>query len=155
MTEKRTLAERIERLFIPEPNSGCWLWMGYVKPNGYGQIRIEQADGSWRTRHAHRVSYEEFFASIPEGAELDHLCRMRCCINPDHLEPVSKSENLRRSPLMNRQAHKTQCPRGHAYSGIDYLGKRICKICNRAKNRRWLDRRHKLTAAEADARAPA
>ena len=70
-----------------EPNSGCWLWAGADNGEGYGKFR---------GKYAHRLSYERHKGPIPDGLHLDHLCRMPCCINPDHLEPVTNAENARR-----------------------------------------------------------
>lgn len=70
-----------------EPNSGCWLWAGADNGGGYGKFR---------GKYAHRVSYEMRNGAIPEGLHLDHLCRVPCCVNPDHLEPVTNQENARR-----------------------------------------------------------
>ena len=123
-----TPAARIEAHSIPEPNTGCWLWLGHVKANGYGTINVK-VDDRWLTQNAHRVSYEAFIGPVPDGSDLDHTCRLRCCVNPGHLEPVSRSENLRRSPLMARQADKATCPNGHPYSGVNSRGARVCRTC--------------------------
>ena len=123
------LEDRIADLSMPEPNSGCWLWLGVIKNNGYGTLGVKRGQ-KWMTQHAHRVSYEVAHGSIPAGADLDHKCRNRACVNPQHLEPVSRSVNLSRSPLMRRSmARKTQCPKGHPYSGINNRGQRICHHC--------------------------
>lgn len=122
------LADRIADLSIPEPNSGCWLWLGVIKNNGYGTLGVKRGS-RWLTQHAHRISYEAAGGIIPDGADLDHKCRNRACVNPLHLEPVSRSQNLARSPLMNRQIAKTECPKGHPYSGINSRGQRICHRC--------------------------
>lgn len=94
----------------------CWLWTASVDHNGYGRIR----DGH-KMRGAHRVSWEIKNGPIPEKLEIDHLCKCCCCVNPDHLEAVTKLENVRRSdagyntPLARRNRQKTHCPRGHSY----------------------------------------
>lgn len=92
----------------------CWEWTGQLR-NGYGRIKV---DG--HSIQAHIFSYETFLGSIPEGLELDHLCRNRACVNPLHLEPVTRSINVRRGigPLIAalKQKAKTHCPQGHPYS---------------------------------------
>lgn len=71
----------------------CWVWNLAVMPNGYGQ---HARPGGRGTTYAHRVYYEQARGPIPPGLDLDHLCRVRACVNPDHLEPVTRAENLRR-----------------------------------------------------------
>ncbi len=70
---------------------GCWDWCGWVAPNGYGQVRLMK-----KLYYAHRLSYLAFVGEIPAGLDLDHLCRNRRCVNPYHLEPVTRKENLDR-----------------------------------------------------------
>lgn len=84
--------------------SGCWLWTGALWPNGYGKT----ARPFFSTQLAHRVFYMAHGRKIPDGLDLDHLCRVRHCVNPEHLEPVSRSVNLQRG----FDARKT-CKRGH------------------------------------------
>jgi HNH endonuclease len=92
------------------------------------------------------LSYQTFVADVPRGVDLDHKCRVRCCINPDHLEPVTHSENLKRSPLMGRQAHKTHCPKGHPYSGTNNRGQRICHTCAAEITKRYREKRNELAS---------
>lgn len=117
----------------------CWIWTASTS-GGYGQIRV---DG--KILKAHRVAYELFVGPIPEDKELDHLCRNRVCVRPDHLEPVTRSENLKRSPLVgkhpNQHANKTHCKHGHEFTTENtYLkpdGKgRECKACRRERARK-------------------
>ena len=89
MTRKTTV-EDFERLFIPEPNSGCWLWLGSTN-KGYGRKSYHG-----KLEYGHRLSYKLYIGPISDEMELDHLCRTPCCVNPDHLEPVSHTENVRR-----------------------------------------------------------
>lgn len=91
---KVPLAVRLERHYTPEPNSGCWLWTASLTGAGYGQI--SDPDRRSHPLLAHRVSYALHVGPVPDGMDLDHLCRVPSCINPRHLEPVTRSENLRR-----------------------------------------------------------
>lgn len=119
-----------------ERTATCWLWTGYVKDNGYGSLTI---DG--RTQYAHRLVYAETVGPIPEGAELDHLCRVRHCVNPEHLEPVSKAENCYRGASIPGQRHRqTHCQHGHEFTpentAISKRGHRRCRRCDAARARR-------------------
>lgn len=117
---------------VTEDASGCWLWGGATMHNGYGQFR-------YRTRliAAHRASYLMFVGPIPEGLDLDHLCRRRNCVNPAHLEPVTRRENLLRGDTITaRNAAVTRCPRGHAYDALNtYVRpndrRRVCRRARR------------------------
>lgn len=141
------LAERFWAKVSPEPNTGCWLWSGAVTPAGYGKIAINR-----RLKAAHRLSYEMNVGPIPEGLEIDHLCKVKCCVNPAHLEPVTHSENCRRGPQGEHTARimraKTHCPRGHPYSGknlkIGAKGERRCRTCENASVSRWRKRRQEV-----------
>lgn len=83
------VAGRLLAMSIPEPNSGCWLWLGNINYLGYGMVR----DG--RMRSAHRASFEVFRGPIPDGMDILHRCDVRCCINPDHLWLGSHRDNMR------------------------------------------------------------
>lgn len=113
----------------------CWLWNGFVAPTGYGRVKIH-----YKFRHAHRVIYELLVEEISEDLVLDHLCRNRQCVNPNHLEPVTVKENIMRGVgLASINAKKTHCKRGHAFDeGNTYTlkNKRYCRICERAKTKR-------------------
>jgi len=107
----------------------CWVWEGHVQSDGYPSFVILS-----KKVLAHRFSYEEFVGDIPEGLQLDHLCRNRRCVNPSHLEPVTCLENLMRGQTMNvLNKLKTHCKNGHEYTKENtYLrnnGWRYCKIC--------------------------
>lgn len=113
---------------------GCWLWIGAMYSNGYGHF----ATSSPRKDHlAHRFAYERLVGSIPVGLTLDHLCRNRACVRPDHLEPVTQEVNNRRGMgASGRHFRATHCPKGHPYDGEnlyirpDGMG-RGCKECRR------------------------
>lgn len=127
-----SLVDRLERLSMPEPNSGCWLWIGHTV-KGYGRIRV--ARGDWRQlRPAHRVSYEIYRGLIPVGLEPDHLCRVTCCINPWHLEAVTQAENNRRSTspsAINRRM--MVCSLGHPL--VRQGQQRRCLTCANGRRR--------------------
>ena len=131
-----SLRERLEFHSMPEPNSGCWLWTAGVDRDGYGMI---WKDG--KQKRAHRVSYEEYAGPISEGLQIDHLCRVPCCINPSHLEPVTSRENTLRgiSPAA-KAARQTHCKRGHPLSGTNLLisprKNRLCRTCRNMRARR-------------------
>jgi hypothetical protein len=76
----------------------CWIWLLRINPSGYGTTTVNRG-GRFRTMPAHRFFYEEHVGPIPEGLEIDHLCRVRSCVNPDHLEAVTQQENIRRSDI--------------------------------------------------------
>jgi HNH endonuclease len=119
---------RVEKL----SDQDCWLWTESLTPAGYGRIRI----GKRRKRFVHRIAYELLIGPIPEGMTLDHLCRVRHCVNPAHLEPVTMRENnLRGVSPWAINARKTHCPKGHPLSGsnlcFDAKGYRHCHKCLR------------------------
>lgn len=91
--------ERFERLYIPEPNSGCWLWIGNLDNCGYGRFSFEG-----RARLSHRASYQMFCGPIPEGMQILHRCDNPTCVNPDHLFAGSISDNMRDMVAKNRNA---------------------------------------------------
>lgn len=137
-----------EHLFLAKirpGEGGCWLWGGAVSW-GYGKFGVRRkADGKRFMAMVHRLAYEMWVGPIPEGLDLDHLCRVRNCLNPEHLEPVTRKENLRRGIgaqlSSERQLSKTECRNGHLYTEatmyIDYRGLRKCRICDRAKKLRY------------------
>lgn len=118
MPASKTLEEAFWPKVMPEPNSGCWLWMGGIQSEGYGTLRSRTRKGSG---YAHRISYVLHKGPIPKGLELDHKCRVRCCVNPDHLEPVTRKINVRRGDAWKRNASKTHCPKGHPYEGRNLI----------------------------------
>src|SRR4029077_14320339 len=127
------------------PMSGCWIWLMSCTDKGYGQIKT-----GGRSRLAHIVSYEQFVGPVPAGRQLDHKCRLRCCINYDHLEPVTASTNVRRGRLAEvnraRLGSKLVCPHGHPYSGhnlyINPRGARECQECRKRRRRAWNNTDH-------------
>lgn len=104
----------------------CWLWSGSTDRNGYGRLR-------WHgeIHQTHRVAYQALTGDIPEDLEIDHLCRVRRCCNPEHLEPVTHAENMRRGELATR----SRCSSGHEYTEANTYrrrdGARVCRACKR------------------------
>lgn len=122
--------------YVPsEGGLGCWDWEGHIDKFGYGKI-------TWQYTGylAHRLIYTHLVGPIPEGLEIDHLCRNRSCVNPDHLEPVEHVENVRRAAAIpNNRPLKTHCKHGHAFTEPNtYVrpnGDRVCRTCYRARDR--------------------
>ena len=139
-TRATSIEKRLDIYSIPVTESGCWVWLGSLDTAGYGRFTIWSEDTQKQQQFsAHRESYKYFCGPIPEGKEIDHLCKVRCCVNPTHLEPVSDYENWQRGDQSAQQVNraKTHCPRGHPYEEgnlvLSFLkqGKRACLICRR------------------------
>lgn len=136
--------------------SGCWVWtaalggsghqvgVGFPENWGYGKFW----DGE-RLVSAHRFAYEQMVGPIPEGLDIDHLCRNRRCVRPDHMEPVSRRINtLRGNTLPAENATRTHCPEGHPYDDTNTRVRvrggrrsRECRTCSRARCRKVNRRR--------------
>jgi len=155
------LGKRLEKYYTPEPNSGCWLWTGANDGNrGYG--RFQNSDGS---NQAHRICYEHYKGvKIPADMEIDHLCMNPACVNPDHLEVVTREENMRRAPKLGlklggaangeKQKAKTHCPYGHEYTPENTVigggRKGIGRSCRACRNQRERDRQQRLRALKKE-----
>jgi HNH endonuclease len=131
--------ERVEKI----PIAGCWIWMGGVTYGGYGVMSHKG-----KSNLAHRLSYTAYKGEIPKGFDIDHLCRVRSCVNPEHLEAVTRKENIRRGQTgcktVGRKdfgdvakkfyAAKTHCKNGHEYTSetiYSARNHRECKICRK------------------------
>lgn len=141
----------LERLLakVEYTPGGCWVWTGSRDPNGYGQIAV---DG--RPRKAHRVAYAALVGPIPDGLQLDHLCRVRACVNPDHLEPVTLRENVARGTGKAAVVLRTgRCQRGHDMSPgspnahVCPDGGRYCRACKNEYRRAWAAAKRAKAAA--------
>ena len=129
-----------ERVMDRVVNDGeCWLFTGYTL-RGYGMLPNYLTSAC-----VHRIVYETLVGAIPDGLELDHLCRRRACARPEHLEPVTRRENLRRSPLtgLNHPRARLQraqryCKRGHEFTAentYEWKRHRACRACQRRRSR--------------------
>lgn len=140
----RQLADHVERFWANTCYAGdCIVWTGNTA-NGYGRFEV-----NGRAFQAHRYIYEVLNGPVAVRIELDHLCRNRCCVNPGHLEPVTKSTNILRGlrPIMLRQtfAAITQCPRGHEYlpenTRIQMVRGYPCRKCRQCERDRYRNSR--------------
>lgn len=113
----------------------CWLWLGYLFVNGYGRFWF-----AGKHVRAHRWAYEAENGPIPDGLVLDHLCRIRACVNPRHLEAVTLRTNILRGQSLSAQrVRQTHCVHGHEFTPENtylYRGrKRMCRPCLRRRQR--------------------
>ncbi len=132
-----------------DKTDSCWLWTAFKNPCGYGMFGAQTPERPKRVMLAHRWAYEQCVGPIPAGMELDHLCRIRACVNFDHLRVVPHSENIPHGILRGlgrTNKAKTHCPQGHPYdvanTYIDPRGGRKCRICNADRGRAL---RHRLS----------
>lgn len=129
-TDWTVLSRFTDKIQLDE--SGCWIWQGRPGRGGYGLLWVNGYQ-----EYVHRVSHWLFVGPIPDGLHIDHLCRVRICVNPDHLEAVTVRENVVRGigpeGVRQRQLAKSECPLGHPYSGVNLYvspdGKRDCAMC--------------------------
>ena len=167
---KKSLKERFDEKWMPEPNSGCWLWTGATNGRGYGQIHV-----SGKTQQAHCVAkllYDDLpLSTTMRGTKMayDHLCRTGLCVNPRHIELVTFGENTRRGAgpaAIN--AKKTHCKRGHEFNEENthtyfhperQTPERFCRPCRRLEYRlhrreyyreRWRQKKLKLQGKQSD-----
>jgi len=118
--------------------SGCWIWKGNLNPDGYGVIKIKG-----KGLLAHRFSYEYYNDKIKEGLTIDHLCRNKACVNPQHLEPVTLQENIKRGltgKINHRNTRKAYCIHGHEFNEENtYYHKehRTCRICKAVREKKY------------------
>ncbi len=142
-----------DRFWVKVDRSGgpdaCWPWLAKTEREGYGRVW-------WKGRSelSHRVSYELTLGAIPDGAHLDHLCRTRYCVNPQHLDPVTMAENIARgqSPSATN-ARRTHCVNGHEFTAENTYHppkqprSRYCIACARQRSQDYAARRRSSTAA--------
>lgn len=135
------LPARLEQKIIPEPNSGCWLWIGSCCGTGYGSIRWEHG-----IRQAHRVVYKLLKGDVPNNIVLDHFyCENRKCVNPDPLCPTTHQKNILRgkTTIAHKFANRTHCKNGHPLTADNVIREkrsraRVCKICKKQVIKKWI-----------------
>jgi len=139
MRDRRVSVDPASFWALVQKTEGCWLWLGPCHRTGYGQYYFKG-----HRLAAHRIAYELENGPIPLGLQLDHLCRVRACVRPDHLEPVTQRDNIIRgvsfSAIKSRQTH---CEHGHSFSPENTYfipsrpTSRRCRSCNSANLKRW------------------
>jgi hypothetical protein len=132
------LPDRFWDMVSPEPNTGCWLWTGIVSSYGYARFSYSK----YRIE-AHRLVFIFMVGAIPKPLQIDHKCRVRCCVNPDHMELVTSHENTLRGEAGVHNRRKVHCPQGHPYDSSNTLqrkpdkrhanGCRECRICRKRR----------------------
>jgi hypothetical protein len=132
---------------VQKDADGCWRWTGAHIGDGYGNLWV-----AGKSRLAHRVAYELLVGPIPAGLEIDHLCRVRDCVNPEHLEVVTGKENaLRGISFAAENAVKEECVNGHPFDDVNTYrrpnGNRDCRVCGRERAARYRARLVEKVAA--------
>lgn len=142
---KRGASDADRILFHTDRSGECWIWTACVdRRSGYGRVTI-----GGKSHYTHRIAYQAFVGPIPEGLDLDHLCRVRACCNPSHLEPVTPQVNMLRGMSVGAVAQRRDvCNHGvHDYAtyGVTYKdGRRHCRECDRLRTYLW----HRVGAEE-------
>lgn len=126
MKTTRSLEDTTFWTNVEQSEDGCWLWTS-VTHKGYGKFSFHG-----RTQLAHRLAYQHLVGDIPDGLHLDHLCRVRNCVNPDHLDPVTPAVNMRRKPGVGDFCGFTVHPRTPENTRVLSSGVEQCRVCTRA-----------------------
>lgn len=135
--DRLSVRERFDEKWMPEPNTGCWLWLAQTSQSGYGQMNV-----GGESKRAHRVAWELYCGPIPPGMVIDHICRQTLCVNPDHLRVVTPRVNALENSASRAalNAQKERCPR----CGDSFRGRPNRRYCLTCKNRRQQERRDRL-----------
>ncbi len=138
-----TLPDHIVDRILFEPNTGHWFWLGKLSRQGYGRVGV---DG--RVYGVHRYVYSQLVGPIPDGMVLDHICRVRHCVAPQHLRVVTPAQNSLENSVSfcARRAVSDRCDRGHPYDNgnliITKTGARLCRTCRNAYMRDLMRKRY-------------
>lgn len=139
----KTVDARIRFVAKVNKTETCWAWKGAVDRNGYGQFRF-----NGKTAAAHRAAYELHIGPIPDGLELDHLCRNHGCVNPKHLEAVDKRTNILRGVGPSAESARAKnCVNGHIFDHVSPSGSRECRACWRMRSAAYRLRRREAAAS--------
>lgn len=147
-----SVEDRIMSRVYMKPDCSCWFWRGIHDRDGYAKMTHRN-----RPIAVYRLAYETFKAPIPDGMEMDHICRERGCVNPSHVEPVTSRENTLRSPIAPAaiNARMEKCPNGHEFSVVKF-GKRTqrrCLICSKRRRQEYFqENKDAITAARREKR---
>jgi len=134
---RKTALERFASR-VTRTESGCWVWGGALS-SGYGKLRV-----NGKAMYAHRFAYEEFRHPIPDGLELDHLCRNTQCVNPFHTQPVTHTINVGRGNWPSAiNSRKTHCKRGHLLQGDNLIIMKRGRQCRTCVNRNQMLARYR------------
>lgn len=145
----QTLDERFDAKWMPEPNSGCHLWLAAIIPGRPGYYVPYGIFENPRSRLAHRFAYERTFGEVPEGLQVDHKCKNTLCVNPAHLEAVTPAENNRRRNY--KLPRRADCRRGHPLTPDNVYdkknGDRECRTCRRDQWNAWAGKTGRVASA--------
>jgi hypothetical protein len=129
-----------------EPNTGCWLWLGYVQSRGYATTRLPHPNkAGWSTQYVARFMYEYSVGPISDAQVIKNQCKVHGCVNPDHHCPIARQEWLRNRTRWKHLANRTKCSHGHPFTEettfVNSRGKRRCRACQTAHEKKSLEKR--------------